>query len=104
MFENAHRILMKREHHIFDVLVTVYVSSINEWYENLNARNYTYDRFSIMRHSKSSINPNDKRIEKCFDNNDCFFPASTGIEGNVIRWCVQMDLSLQLLLTFLREK
>ncbi len=85
MFENAHRILMKQGASYHDVLRTwIYVSSINEWYREFNhARNYTYDRFGIRPSFEISPSPPFDKGGRggIFENNDCFFPASTGIEG-----------------------
>ena len=85
MFENAHRILMKQGASYHDVLRTwIYISNIDEWYRKFNhARNYVYDKFGIMPSSEIPPSPSfDKGGQGgIFDNNNCFFPASTGIEG-----------------------
>jgi len=85
MFENAHRILMKQGASYHDVLRTwIYISNIDEWYRKFNhARNYVYDKFGIMPSSEIPPSPSfDKGGQGgIFDNNNCFFPASTGVEG-----------------------
>jgi enamine deaminase RidA (YjgF/YER057c/UK114 family) len=85
MFENAHRILMKQGASYHDVLRTwIYISNIDEWYRKFNhARNYVYDKFGIMPSSEIPPSPSfDKGGQGgIFHNNNCFFPASTGIEG-----------------------
>jgi enamine deaminase RidA (YjgF/YER057c/UK114 family) len=85
MFENAYRMLIKQGASYHDVLRTwIYVSSISEWYREFNhARNYTYDKFGIK--PLFEIRPatffGKGGLGGIFDNNNCFFPASTGIEG-----------------------
>ena len=85
MFESAHQILQEQGASYRDVLRTwIYVSSINEWYREFNhARNYTYDRFGIRPSFEISPSPPFDKGGRggIFENNDCFFPASTGIEG-----------------------
>jgi enamine deaminase RidA (YjgF/YER057c/UK114 family) len=85
MFERADHMLKEHGASYHDVLRTwIYISDIDEWYRKFNhARNYTYDRFGIMKSSEiPTSSPFGKGgVGRILDNNNCSFPASTGIEG-----------------------